>query len=66
MNRLHPHNIAKQRDQAPAVVEADLYLDELQAKGHAVRIWIAVGTEKVSGETILEAVKKLRARRKQK
>lgn len=32
--KLQPHNNSRNRIKAPAVIDAAMYLDELQARGH--------------------------------
>lgn len=60
---LNPHNSARNRVRAPEVVEAAMYLDELLASGHHLRLTIRVGTVEVSGETFCDVVGKVKARR---
>lgn len=47
---------------APAVIDAAMYLDALQAAGHQVRLILCVGKVRVSGRTILEAVESLKGK----
>lgn len=51
--KLQPHNNSRNRIKAPAVIDAAMYLDELQARGHQVR---------VSGRTVVEAVESLKGK----
>lgn len=62
MPKRKPHNTRTLRTDAPAVIDAAMYLDELQARGHQVRLILCVGKVRVSGRTILEAVEQLKGK----
>lgn len=66
MSKRNPHNTTLLRVKAPAVIDAVMYLDALQASGVSVRITVCVDKWRVSGGTVCEVVAKVKARRVEK
>lgn len=58
--RLSKCNTPAIQTNAPAVVEAMLYLDRLQARGLRTTVRIIAGRHEASGESVLRAIEKLR------
>jgi len=58
--KLNVFNTKKLRTTAPEVVEAVMYLDQLQARGLRTVVRISAGRHEASGETVLRAIEKLR------
>lgn len=61
--KLNAHNTEKLRVRAPDVVEAVMYLDQLQAKGHRLTVRLRCGTHEAYGDTVLSAINMLKIQR---
>lgn len=58
--KLHPDNNSRLRIRAPAIIDAAMYLDSLQATGIRVSVTIQVGDVKLVGATFEKAVERVK------